>query len=43
MAVTRARKKEQVEKLSAELQNVSNAVVATYSKMTVAQAPSIRW
>jgi large subunit ribosomal protein L10 len=42
MAVTRARKKEQVEKLSAELQNVSNAVVATYSKMTVAQDYELR-
>src|ERR1700677_2040255 len=37
MAVSRARKKEQVEKLSADLKNVSNAVVATYTKMTVAQ------
>ena len=37
MAVTKARKKEQVERLSAELKNVSNAVVATYTRMTVAQ------
>jgi hypothetical protein len=29
MAVTKARKHEQVEKLSKELKNVSNAVVAT--------------
>src|ERR1700740_1773336 len=42
MAVTKAKKKEQVEKLSADLQNVSNAVVATYSKMTVAQDYELR-
>jgi large subunit ribosomal protein L10 len=42
MPVTKARKKEQVEKLSAELKNVSNAVVATYSKMTVAQDYELR-
>jgi large subunit ribosomal protein L10 len=42
MAVTKARKKEQVEKLSADLQNVSNAVVATYAKMTVAQDYELR-
>ena len=42
MAVTKARKKEQVEKLSAELKNVSNAVVATYTKMTVPQDYELR-
>jgi large subunit ribosomal protein L10 len=42
MAVTKARKKEQVEKLSAELKNVSNAVVATYTKMTVSQDYELR-
>jgi large subunit ribosomal protein L10 len=42
MAVTRARKKEQVEKLSADLKNVSNAVVATYTKMTVSQDYELR-
>jgi large subunit ribosomal protein L10 len=42
MAVTKARKQEQVEKLSADLKNVSNAVVATYSKMTVAQDYELR-
>src|SRR6202453_1784137 len=42
MAVTKARKKEQVEKLSADLKNVSSAVVATYSKMTVAQDYDLR-
>src|SRR6266436_6506116 len=42
MAVTKAKKKELVEKLSADLKNVSNAVVATYSKMTVAQDYELR-
>jgi large subunit ribosomal protein L10 len=42
MPVTKARKQEQVEKLSAELKNVSNAVVATYSKLTVAQDYELR-
>src|SRR5258708_12772290 len=42
MAVTKAKKKEQVEKLSADLKNVSNMVVATYSKMTVAQDYELR-
>src|ERR1700683_4817674 len=42
MPVTKARKKEQVEKLSADLKNVLNAVVATYSKMTVAQDYELR-
>jgi len=42
MAVTRAKKKEQVEKLSNELKNVSNVVVATYSKLTVAQDYELR-
>jgi large subunit ribosomal protein L10 len=42
MAVTKARKKEQVEKLSAELKHVSHAVVATYTKMTVAQDYELR-
>src|SRR5438309_10063149 len=37
MAVTRAKKVEQVEKLSGELKNVSNVIVATFSKLTVAQ------
>ena len=35
MAVTRARKIEQAENLSNELKNVSNVIVATYSKLTV--------
>jgi large subunit ribosomal protein L10 len=42
MAVSRTKKKEQVEKLSADLKNVSNVVVATYSKMTVAQDYELR-
>src|ERR1700720_3350246 len=42
MAVTRAKKKEQVEKLSKDLSNVSNMVVATYTKMTVAQDYELR-
>ena len=42
MAVTKAKKAEQVEELSADLKNVSNAVVATYSKLTVAQDYELR-
>jgi large subunit ribosomal protein L10 len=42
MAVTRAKKNEQVESLSAELQKVSNVIVATYSKQTVAQDFELR-
>jgi len=37
MAVSRAKKIEQVEKLGAELKNVSSLIIATYSKLTVAQ------
>src|SRR5271163_4153379 len=42
MPVTKARKTEQVEKLSKDLKNVSNVVVATYTKMTVAQDYELR-
>ena len=42
MAVTRARKSEQVEKLSKELSKVSSLVVTTYSKLTVAQDYELR-
>ncbi|MGC1370500.1 MAG: 50S ribosomal protein L10 [Candidatus Sulfotelmatobacter sp.] len=42
MPVSRAKKREQVEKLSAELKKVSSAVVATYSKLTVAQDYELR-
>src|SRR5215469_4302444 len=38
MAVTKAKKQEQVEKLSQDLKNVSNVVVATYTKLTMAKA-----
>ena len=42
MPVTKAKKTEQVEKLSEELKNVSNIVVATYTKMTVPQDYELR-
>ena len=42
MPVTKARKTEQVEKLSKDLKNVSNVVVATYSKLTVSQDYELR-
>jgi large subunit ribosomal protein L10 len=42
MAVTRAKKSEQVEKLSKELSKVSSLVVTTYSKLTVAQDYELR-
>ncbi len=42
MPVTKARKTEQVEKLSKDLKNVSNVVVATYTKMTVPQDYELR-
>jgi large subunit ribosomal protein L10 len=42
MAVTRAKKIEQVEKLGKELQNVSSLIVTTYSKLTVAQDYELR-
>src|ERR1700679_4200786 len=42
MPVTKARKTEQVEKLSKDLKNVSNVVVATYSKLTVHQDYELR-
>ncbi len=42
MAVTRAKKKEQVEKLSGELKNVKSVIVATYTKQTVAQDFELR-
>src|SRR6201982_1141185 len=37
MAVTKAKKTEQVEQLGSELKKVSSMIVATYSKLTVAQ------
>jgi large subunit ribosomal protein L10 len=42
MAVSKAKKMEQVEKLSADLKSVSNMVVATYTKLTVAQDYELR-
>jgi large subunit ribosomal protein L10 len=42
MAVTKARKTEQVEKLSKDLKNVTNLVVTTYTKMTVSQDYELR-
>jgi large subunit ribosomal protein L10 len=42
MAVTKAKKQEQVEKLSKDLKNASSAIVATYSKLTVAQDYELR-
>jgi large subunit ribosomal protein L10 len=42
MPVSKAKKTEQTEKLNAELKNVSNAVVATYSKLTVMQDYELR-
>ena len=42
MPVTRAKKAEQVEKLSADLKNVSSVVVSTYTKLTVSQDYELR-
>jgi len=42
MAVTRAKKTEQVEKLGKELSRVSSLIVTTYSKLTVAQDYELR-
>src|ERR1039458_4151097 len=42
MPVTKAKKTEQDEKLSKDLKNVSNVVVATYTKMTVPQDYELR-
>jgi len=42
MAVTRAKKVEQVERLGKDLQNVSTVIVTTYSKLTVSQDYELR-
>ena len=42
MAVTRARKTEQVEKLGKDLQSVSTVIVTTYTKLTVPQDYELR-
>ncbi len=42
MAVTKARKTEQVEQLATELKNVDNLIVGTFSKLKVSQDDSLR-
>jgi large subunit ribosomal protein L10 len=42
MAVSKAKKTEQVEELSSELKGVSSVIVATYNKLTVAQDYELR-
>jgi large subunit ribosomal protein L10 len=42
MAVTRAKKTEQVDKLGKELKNVSSLIVTTYNKLTVSQDYELR-
>ncbi|MFZ0286059.1 MAG: 50S ribosomal protein L10 [Terriglobales bacterium] len=42
MAVTRAKKTEQVEKLGKDLKDVSSLIVTTYNKLTVAQDYELR-
>jgi len=42
MAVSKAKKTEQVQELSSELKGVSSVIVATYSKLTVAQDYELR-
>jgi large subunit ribosomal protein L10 len=42
MPVSKAKKTEQAAKLNADLKNVSSAVVATYSKLTVSQDYELR-
>src|SRR6516225_2525769 len=42
MAVSKAKKIEQVEELSGELKNVSSVIVATYSKLTVEKDYELR-
>src|SRR5438552_18363248 len=42
MAVSKAKKIEQVEKLSAELQSVKTAIVGSFSKLTVMQDFELR-
>src|ERR1700733_9890001 len=42
MAVSRAKKTEQVEELSGELKKVSSVIVTTYNKLTVAQDYELR-
>lgn len=42
MALTKAKKKEQVEKLSVELSQAGSAIIATFGKLTVAQDFELR-
>jgi large subunit ribosomal protein L10 len=42
MAVTKAKKAEQIEKLSSDLKDVNNLVVGTFTKLTVAQDFELR-
>jgi large subunit ribosomal protein L10 len=42
MAVTKAKKSEQVEKLSSDLKNINNLLVGTFGKLTVAQDFELR-
>jgi large subunit ribosomal protein L10 len=42
MAVSRAKKKEQVDKLGKQLENASSLIVTTYSKLTVGQDYELR-
>jgi large subunit ribosomal protein L10 len=42
MAVSRAKKQEQVDKLGKQLKNASSLIVTTYSKLTVAQDYELR-
>lgn len=42
MPVTKAKKAEQIEKLTADLKGVKNVVVASFSKLTVAQDYALR-
>lgn len=42
MPATKAKKQEQVEKLSADLKNVKSAIVGTFAKLTVAQDFELR-
>jgi len=42
MAVSKAKKIEQVKELSGELKNVSSMIVATYSKLTVEKDYQLR-
>src|SRR3954454_16615304 len=42
MAVTKARKHQQIEELGTDLKKVSSLIIATYSKLTVAQDYELR-